>query len=358
MRRRRFLQNLAATTAGLPYLTSLDSSHEVSLPPLTSAPVVEQRGSEADVEGHTLLCEFQLRGKTWKAYEDLRTRDGAITFLSAQHTKRVLPKSAEAVFAEASPPYLGLNHDEIGLAGADLLADRLLLGGDDPDPASVKAAAPPQASEAREHDEGSFRLPWNTFVGTKECFDTMPVFPSGSTRTYHPGQYFPELTNDLARKRFEGLIGGWMPAVRKVMPLSETAYLEVVVFGDVEARDKFIVQTWHRTARIENGKVTRVVYGYSYPAFPPRRQDPKPEGFYRALLVFAEYWEQQLRDAAPASVPDNTYVDMSKHAFARELMVRPGGVYPKYGAVDRDYYGPEYDGFQDIFTSAVYTNLE
>ena len=49
---------------------------------------------------------------------------------------------------------------------------------------------------------------------------------------------------------------------------------------------------------------------------------------------------------------------MSKHAFARELMVRPGGVYPKYGAVDRDYYGSEYDGFQDVFTSAVYTNLE
>ena len=39
-------------------------------------------------------------------------------------------------------------------------------------------------------------------------------------------------------------------------------------------------------------------------------------------------------------------------------MVRPGGVYPKYGAVDRDYYGSEYDGFQDIFTMAVYANLE
>ena len=39
-------------------------------------------------------------------------------------------------------------------------------------------------------------------------------------------------------------------------------------------------------------------------------------------------------------------------------MVRPGGVYPKYGAVDRDYYGSEYDGFQDIFTASVYTNLE
>jgi hypothetical protein len=49
---------------------------------------------------------------------------------------------------------------------------------------------------------------------------------------------------------------------------------------------------------------------------------------------------------------------MSRYAVVKELMVRPGGVYPKYGAVDRDYYGPEYDGFQDIFTMAVYTNLE
>jgi len=358
MRRRNFIQTLAATTAGIPYLPSVLAPSASVLPGVSSVtPTAKEPGSEADVDGHTFLCEFQLSGENWKVYEDLRSRDGAITFLSSQHTKRVLPKSAEAVFPETSLPYLGLNLDEIGLSGADLLADRLLQGGDDPDPAMVKSAAPPQSSNTKEQD-GGFRLPWNTFVGTKECFDTMPVFRTGSTRTYHPEQYFPELTRELAAKRFEGLIGGWMPAVRKVMPLSEGAYLEVLVFGDVEARDKFIVQTWHRTARIENGKVTKVVYGYSYPAFPPRRQDPTPEEFYRALLVFAEYWDQQLRDAAPAELPDNTYVDMSKHAFARELMVRPGGIYPKYGAVDRDYYGSEYDGFQDIFTSAVYTNLE
>jgi hypothetical protein len=57
-------------------------------------------------------------------------------------------------------------------------------------------------------------------------------------------------------------------------------------------------------------------------------------------------------------VPDASWIDMSKHAFAKELMVRPGGVYPKYGAVDRDYYGSEYDGFQDIFTMSTYANLE
>lgn len=358
MRRRNFIQTLAATTAGIPYLPNVLAPSANSLSSVPSVmPAANEPGSEADVEGHTFLCEFQLSGENWKVYEDLRSRDGAITFLSSGKTKRVLPKFAEAVFPEANPPYLGLNLDEIGLSGADLLADKLLQGGDDPDPEMVKSAAPPQSSSTKEQD-GGFRLPWNTFVGTKECFDTMPVFRTGSTRTYHPEQYFPELTRELAAKRFEGLIGGWMPAVRKVMPLPDGAHLEVVVFGDVEARDKFIVQTWHRTARIENGKITKAVYGYSYPAFPPRRQDPKPEEFYRALLVFAGYWDLQLRDAVPAALPDDTYVDMSKHAFARELMVRPGGIYPKYGAVDRDYYGSEYDGFQDIFTSAVYTNLE
>src|SRR5258708_25134747 len=149
-----------------------------------------------------------------------------------------------------------------------------------------------------------------------------------------------------------------MPAVRKVFALSETAYDEVVVFGDVQVRDKFIVQTWHRTVRVENGKITKVVYGHSYPGFPPRRKDPSPEQFYRALAAFTGYWEKLLSDFSPASVPENDWVNMSKHAFAKELMVRPGGVYPKYGAVDRDYYGSENDGFQDIFTMAIYANLE
>ena len=358
MKRRRFLQDLAAGAAGISCLpAALEPAAAAREREPNVLPFREEPGSEADVEGYTLLSSFHLTDKHWQVYEDLRTRDGAIVFLSSQNTKRVLPKSAEAVFAEADPPYLGLRLEEIGLSGADLLADKLLQGGDDPDPTLVKSAAPPQGSTAPVR-EGGFRLPWNTFVGTREAFDTMPVFSTGSTRTYHPEQYFPELTQELSAKRLEGLIGGWMPAVRKVMPLPDSAYLEVVVFGDVEARDKFIVETWHRTARVENGKIAQVTYGHSYPAFPPRRQDPEPEAFYRALLVFAEYWERQLHDAAQVTLPDETYANLSRHAIARELMVRPGGVYPKYGAVDRDYYGSEYDGFQDIFTSSVSTNLE
>jgi hypothetical protein len=133
----------------------------------------------------------------------------------------------------------------------------------------------------------------------------------------------------------------------------------VIVFGDVGAsKNKYIVQTWHRTARVEEGKIVKVAYGHSYPAYPPGRKDPQAEEFYRALLTFAEYWDTQLHEFAEPSLPDNSWVDISKHSFAKELMTRPGGVYPKYGAVDRDYAGSEYDGFQDIFTSAIYTNME
>ncbi|HXW56022.1 MAG TPA: hypothetical protein VEJ67_09755 [Candidatus Cybelea sp.] len=351
MNRRRFLQNLAAATASLKYSCPALRPSLAAAPALSSAAL---RASAIDIEGHTLLCEFDFGGAQWKTYENLRARDGSITFLSSAGAARVLSKTAEATFAR-DDPYLGLSLKDIGMSPRDLLAEKLLAGGD-PDPEQVRAASPPLESAVRGRE--GWRLPWNTFVGTRECSDTMPVFYGGSTRTYHPNQYFPELTYQAASKRFEGLLGGWMPAVRKVFPVSESAYIEAIIFGDVEDHEKFIVQTWHRTARIENGRITRVVYGYSYPAFPPRREDPPPERFYRGLLVFAEYWEKLLGDFASAITPENSWVDMSKHAFAKELMARPGGVYPKYGAVDRDYYGPEYDGFQDIFTMSTYANLE
>jgi hypothetical protein len=356
MDRRKFLQNLAVTTAALRDLVSNTNAADFAKrSPLLDSPP-SAHGGEVDTEGYMQVSQFRAGPTMWKVYEDLRTRDGSFVFKSSQGTAKLLTKSAEAAFDEATTPSLGLKLDEIGTTARDLLADKLLENGD-PDPEMVKLAAPPQGS-AREGNNPLHRYRWDAFVGTKECFDTMPVYPPGSTRTYHPGQYFPELNNAMSMKRYDGLLGGWMPAVRKIFQKSDSAYYELLVFGDVKARDKFIVQTWHRAALIENGSITKAVYGYSYPAFPPARQDPAPEEFYHALLVFAEYWEKLLADFAPTSLPQNVWTDMSKHAFAKELMVRPGGVYPKYGAVDRDYYGPEYDGFQDIFTMSAYANLE
>src|ERR1700679_3186228 len=137
----------------------------------------------------------------------------------------------------------------------------------DPVEDDVRRAAPPMNSDHSDEQRRNFRPGWNTFVGTRECSDTMPVFPSGNTRTYHPQQYFKELTLENANRRSEGLIGGWMPVIRKVIPGEQGAYVEVVVFGDVLAHDRFIVQTWHRTAHIQNGSVLSVHYGYSYPSY-------------------------------------------------------------------------------------------
>jgi hypothetical protein len=350
MNRRNFLQSVASTAVGFEILPSIVAADAV--PRSKQRSPRRSTSSEVSIEGYTQISEFKTGEATWKVYEDLRTRDGAMVFASSTGVRCVLNKSAEASMAEASP-YFGLSLKDIGLSSSDVLADHLLQNGD-PDPAAVKSAAPPMASAEKNPRT------WTTFVGTKEAYDVTPVYRSGNTRTYHPIQYSPELHEALAKGAlYDGLVGGWMPAVRKVIPISDHAYWEVVIFGDVApSKNKYIVHTWHRTARIEDGKVSKIMYGHSYPAYPPGREDPQPEEFYRALLAFAEYWDAQLKDFAEASVPENVWVDISKHSFAKELMTRPGGIYPKYGAVERDYAGSEYDGFQDVFTSAIYTNME
>jgi len=300
MDRRKFLQRLAATSAGVEMIASAAQSS-------AAAAIEPEQAAAVDVTSQTQICEFQLAGTSWKVYEDLSRRDGSITFVPARGDPRVMEKRTEATFTQAAIPYLGLKIEDIGASGPDLLANKLLEHGD-PDPIEVRDAAMPLGGPAPipapGAPQGGFAAggggvdSWNNIVGTKECNDTMPVYAGGNTRTYHPNQYFTELsagapnaagTGDRAnqRERWEGLLGGWMPAVHKIFPINGQSYIEMVIFGDVEAHDKFIVQTWHRTARIDNGKITKVVYGYSYPAFPPFKQDPKPEEFYRALLVFA-----------------------------------------------------------------------
>jgi hypothetical protein len=400
--RRRFLQNLAATAAAvntLPAVAETAQRQPAATPTPASPPAPAlapaqpaattatsarkrpprgRRTGPVDVEGHTLVCEFTQDGAGWKVYEDLRVREGDITFVASTGVSRVMPKSAEASFADAGPEHLGLSMDDVGLAGADLLAEKLLAGGDDPDPVQVRAAAPPQGSAP----QGPGRGKWTTFVGTKEAHDVTQVYPAGSTRTWMPLQQFEELqppptppgpppaasqtppqaqaqTQAATEKRYEGLIGGWMPAPRTIIDLPGGAYIEHIVFGDVApAPDPFIIQTWHRSVKVERGAITKTVFGHTYPAFPPARQAPAADRFYRALLAFADYWDAQLADLAPAALPDRAWIDLTAHGFAKELMIRPGGLSAKYGAVDRDYFGAEYDGFQDIFTSALYTNLE
>lgn len=312
-------------------------------------------GTQIPIDGYSKHADIQIDGVRWSVFEDLRERDGHIVFASVDGHQRVFPKTAEASFWEESSKYarnLGLKMSDVGMNLRDLLADRLLEDGE-PMEEKVAAIIPPLGSLHPGAPGGP--ASWTSFVGNVHANDNVPIFGYGNTRSYQPRQNFPLKSS---RQRWEGYVGGWMPAVRKIHPISATDYTELIIFGDVDAPDPFIIQTWHRTAHVLNGKITKVLYGKSYPEFRPTKLNPNAEEFYTALFRFGNYWERQLSDMAPLTLPDPSWADMTKYALVKELMVRPGGIYPKYGAIDRDYYGSEYDGFQDIFTSSLSTNLD
>src|SRR3569623_1864835 len=99
MDRRRFLQTVAASAAAVNALGAV--AEPLRRPqPASRAASGTISSSEAKIEGHTLICSFTRKDETWKVYEDLRTRDGAITFVSSKGVARVLPKSAEQTFAD------------------------------------------------------------------------------------------------------------------------------------------------------------------------------------------------------------------------------------------------------------------
>jgi len=349
MNRRDFLQSSVTGAALIGAGAPLQAAAPGAAPALPPLPADALRG-------HTRLLTVTLDGAPWAVWEDLRDKDGAIRFVSPEGGL-TLAKRTEPMFATADPPHLGLQMRDIAMADADLLADRLLAGGGDPDPDRVRDAAPPRDTRFDPAHLGA-RLGWTTFVGTRQAEDTMPIFPNGRTRTYRPEHRFPELSgDDIAQQRHEGLLGGWLPAVHKVIPHKDGGYWDLIVFADVDTDNRFIVETWHRTLRIEQGRIVEAEYGRSYANYPPRRRPPAPEDFYGALFRFARYWQAELAEGVDVRLPDPSWADMANHAFAKELIVRPNGVWPKYGAVDRDYYGSEYDGFQDTFTSSLYANL-
>src|SRR6202167_4763915 len=124
MDRREFLRELGVTSGGLGCVATnaaaTSRAEGAEFDPSLELGV--SAGAAPDVAGHTLVCEFKVGAIGWKVYEDLRARDGAITFISGAGAARVLGKSAEATFAEADPPYLGLKLADIGMSGPDVLA--------------------------------------------------------------------------------------------------------------------------------------------------------------------------------------------------------------------------------------------
>jgi len=126
MDRRRFLQNLAVTTSAMQNLVSNANTSDFAKPTVIADLPTSAHDKEIDTDGYTQVSEFKAGPAVWKVYEDLRTRDGSLVFKSSQGARKLLSKSAEPAFDEATAPYLGLKLDEIGTTPRDVLADKLL----------------------------------------------------------------------------------------------------------------------------------------------------------------------------------------------------------------------------------------
>src|SRR5262245_28409353 len=102
MDRRNFLQAMATTAASLEVLGSSAVAADLELLAVAKDPG-RPSGDPVSTEGYTLVCEFKRRSVSWKVYEDLRTRDGSMVFVSSTGETRELTKSAEASMAESTP---------------------------------------------------------------------------------------------------------------------------------------------------------------------------------------------------------------------------------------------------------------
>jgi hypothetical protein len=91
MRRREFLQGIAATATSLEVLSrSIGASAQST--PVRKTP---RKAEAVSLEGYTLVAEFKGEAKSWKVYEDLRTREGTLVFVSSSEETRVLRRRKE-----------------------------------------------------------------------------------------------------------------------------------------------------------------------------------------------------------------------------------------------------------------------
>ncbi|KAF4773014.1 secreted protein [Colletotrichum scovillei] len=259
---------------------------------------------ETTVDGLTSIDTFTYNGETWTAYEDITRFDGPLVLVSASGTRREIKRYVEASTDESVSinrtvdAYFGLDPaNDVNLKQNDVLAERLLQDGE------------PVEEHVRDVIDLSF-LPWDVYLGNI----------------------------------YRGLV-------------DTTDWVDITTFADVDSPDPDIVHIWFSIKYVKGRVLRAQKYALDYKQFLPLKAHPTANDFYPALMRFADYWDSHVKDEISLTLPDESWSDIGKHAFAVELVGRAGGVTPRYGAFERDYGGSEYDGFQDIMTMSLTANL-
>jgi len=109
-----------------------------------------------------------------------------------------------------------------------------------------------------------------SFVGTHDCLEKVGVFYGGITPNFDPAAYIPGIrkVRDAGRV-LDGLVGGWLPALRFVYPEKPGDWSELVIYAPmrVENGNQRVQPVWYRVCRVENNALRWVRYFDSYHPF-------------------------------------------------------------------------------------------
>ena len=274
-------------------------------------------------------------------FEDFTQPNGPLLFVDEEGVKVDLPKSLEPTWTDPKSLYHGHSLEEVLNSERDLLGEEMLAQAGDPEYTNVAACFPPIS-----------KMYTYTFVGTHECLEKVGVFYRGITPNFDPAAYVPAIRKIRdAGRVLDGLVGGWLPALRFVYPEKAGDWSELIIYAPmrVENGNQRVQPVWYRLSRIEDNRLRWVRYFDSYHPFPPRTEI-RAESFYEELLSMRAGWNQALAQGMQIEVPDQRLADLARHSLVREMMTRVGA-FPKYGVFDRSYGSSEHDGFPDTFTA-------
>ncbi|MHA7133617.1 hypothetical protein [Oerskovia turbata] len=306
----------------------------------------------------TLMAVLDTATPPVAVFEDFTRLDGSIVVVDGEGLLvRELPKSAEPTWADPATLYRGHDAATVLTSDDDILGAEILAQPGDPSYDDVAAVFPPIAKLA---DSTISAMETYSFVGTPGNPDKIGVAYGGRTANFDPAVHVPAIDTIRSQgKVLDGLVGGWLPALRMVYPEADGAWSEYVMYAPfrTDNGNPRIQPVWYRVARVEQGRLQWARYIDSYPPFTPRIDVDRADEYFTDLLAFAGRWEALLADGARIDVPDRRLADQVRHSVARAMMTRVDD-FPKYGVMDRAYGGAEHDGFQDTLNVDVTAMLE
>ncbi|SRR5579875_325453 len=304
--------------------------------------------------GWTLMALMERDGRPVAVFEEVAARYGRVAYIGPHGPLLVLPKTLEPTRVPEGTCYNSHTKAEVLGAGQDVLRAEVLAGDADPDYQTVSALFPP----IRRARWGAHEAP-HTFIGSSGCCDVVPVYYNclEATPRLNPVVVAPEVREAMEQELlWEGLVGGWLPCVRVLYPVSQGQAWEMVQFGTPEAPNPNVQPVWYRLVKLDGDQLLEAHYFDSYLPYPWPAEPPASD-FYSALWDLYNWWASELDGGMELDVPERWVADFCRHALVQERVTRTGDD-PHYGVVDRMYGGHEHDGFQDVLNSAVSCYLE